>query len=303
MSMSQWESEDKAWKIELRDLLITAMTGDAQARQVAYGQIGYHYHCSAPASLFKYCGNISRNLDNIRANKMWYSAPCNFNDVFDCEITVDETAIIDCALQMTPDKKKIRIGSPMWKQIRQNMRQEINSFYSTIEGMKSTTGISCLSESDDSLLMWAHYANNHHGMCVEYDLMEINRKLQFTPVPIVYSAERVCYSTLNPDTLDKDAIALLIRSLTSKSEEWSYEREWRIIRDDGACGDQWDAEKKGALLDMIAPSSIILGCATEPETEKSVRAYCEDQKVPLYKMQKDNALYRLNKVALLEFDI
>lgn len=302
MDVSQWEREDKAWKIELRDLLITAMTGDDQIKQTAYGQIGYHYSCSAPASLYKYYGDAPRNLDTIIANKMWYSAPCNFNDVFDCEITVDETAIINCALQMNPDKKKIRPGSPMWKQVGRTMRREIKSFCSTFEEMRCATGISCLSESDDSLLMWAHYANNHRGMCVEYDLTEINRQLLFTPVPIIYSDERVCYKTLNSDTAETDAVALLIRSLTSKSEEWSYEHEWRIIREDSACGGKWDAEKKGALLDMIRPSSITLGCAAEAEFEKSVKKHCEEEGIPLYKMQKDTSQYRLNKVVLLEFD-
>lgn len=60
--------------------------------------------------------------------------------------------------------------------------------------------------------------------------------------------------------------------------------------------------KKGALLDMIRPSSITLGCAAEAEFEKSVKKHCEEEGIPLYKMQKDTSQYRLYKVALLEFD-
>ena len=30
--------------------------------------------------------------------------------------------------------------------------------------------MSCLSESEDPLLIWAHYANNHYGLCVEYPI-------------------------------------------------------------------------------------------------------------------------------------
>lgn len=302
MSDSKDENQSNDWKIRLRDEMITVLTGDVQAQQKAYWQIGYHYNCSAPASLYKYYRGTERDLDNIKANKMWYSAPCKYNDVFDCEITVDETAIFDCALHMSPDNAKIRKGSPAWKHIQNTMRQEIKSFRSTFDTMRSGMGIACLSESDDSLLMWAHYANNHHGMCVEYDLMEINQKLNFTPIPIIYSGDRVCFNTLNPDTAGNDSIALFIQSITTKSEEWSYEREWRIVRDEVACGERWNAEKKGALLDMVRPSSIILGCAAEDKLEKSVREYCEESRIPLYKMQKDKNLYRLNKVAILEFD-
>ena len=302
MSDFQQDYNDNDWKTELRNLFIAIMTDETQGKQDVYEQIGYHYSCSAPASLFKYYGSTARNLENIKTNKMWYSAPCNFNDVFDCEITVDENAIFNCALQMASPKMKIRAGSQMWKQIRETMRQETKSFCSNFKSMRSTMGISCLSESDDSLLMWAHYANNHRGMCVEYDLMEINKQLQFTPVPIIYSKDRVCFDTLNPDTAGNDAVALFIQSLTSKSEEWSYEREWRIIREDTACGDKWDVEKKGALLDMVCPISITLGCAAEEEFEKSVREYCEANRIPLFRMKKDKSQYRLNKVAVLEFD-
>lgn len=296
------EVKDNDWKIELREEMITVFTGDAQAQQNAFWQIGLYYNCSAPASLYKYYRGTERDLDNIKSNKMWYSAPCKYNDVFDCEIAVDETAIFECALQLAPEGTKIRTGSPMWKQLRQTMRQEIKSFRSTFEAMRSEMGVVCLSESDDSLLMWAHYANNHRGICVEYDLMEINKQLNFTPVPIIYSNEMVCFNALNPDTVGDDSVALFLRSITSKSEEWSYEHEWRIIRDEAACGDRWDAEKKGALLDMIRPTSITLGCAAEEELEKSVREFCEENKISLYKMQKDKSQYKLNKVPVLIFD-
>lgn len=302
MSDFQHEVEDENWKSELRDEMITIFTGDAEAQQNAYWQIGLHYNCSAPASLYKYYKGTERDLENIKANKMWYSAPCSFNDVFDCEISVDENAIFNCALQMAPDNLRIRAGSSAWKDLKRTIKQEIKSFCSTFEAMRNEMGIVCLSESDESLLMWAHYANNHHGMCVEYDLMEINKQLYFTPVPIIYSNDRVCFSTLNPDTARNDSVALFLRSITSKSEEWSYEHEWRIIRDEAACGDRWDSKKKGALLDMIRPSSITLGCAAEEEFEKNVREYCEENRIPLYKMQKDKSLYKLNKVPVLEFD-
>ena len=302
MSDLQQEVKEDAWKSELRDEMIAIFTGDAQAQRNAYWQIGFHYNCSAPASLYKYYRGTERDLDNIKLNKMWYSAPCNYNDVFDCEITVDETAIFECALQLAPQGMQIRKGSTAWKQIRQTIQQEIKSFCSTFEAMRSGMGVVCLSESDESLLMWAHYANNHRGICVEYELMEINKQLNFTPVPVIYSNERVCFNVLNPDTAGNDSVALFLRSITSKSEEWSYEHEWRIIRDEAACGDRWDAEKKGALLDMIRPSSITLGCAVEEKFEKSVREFCEEKKICLYKMQKDKSQYKLNKVPVLIFD-
>ena len=258
--------------------------------------------CCAPSSLYKYYSDRQEKLETVKHNKMWYSAPCNFNDVFDCDMSMDEEGIFQSILQMYPDRRGIREGSPIWRDLLKTCRQQIRTFQSSYDILKSRMGISCLSESDDSLLMWAHYANNHCGICVEYELLEINRQLGFSPVPIIYSDDRVCVHTLDPNTLEKDIQGIFIESLTSKSPEWSYEKEWRIIRDDGACGNKWDAEKKGALLEMIRPSSIILGCMAKPEFEKAVREHCEECRINLYKMEKDKGRYRLEKTPVILFD-
>lgn len=150
--------------------------------------------------------------------------------------------------------------------------------------------------------MWAHYANNHCGMCVEYELLEINKQLNFAPVPIIYSDNRTRIASVKPNNTEEDILRVFLEGLTSKSPEWIYEKEWRIIRDDGACGEKWDSEKKGALLEMIRPSSVILGCMAKPEFEQAVREYCEESKINLYKMEKDAVLYRLNKVPVLQFE-
>ncbi len=293
------ELQNEDWKITLRADLIAGINGIDEDKVAE--EVGYYYMCYAPTYLYKYYSDSSLNWDAVRNNKMWYSAPCNFNDVFDCDIFIDEKSIFNSVLQMVPDKRGVRPGSPMWRQLKQTLSQEIVSLKSTFYEMKSTTGISCLSETDDSLLMWSHYANNHRGICVEYELLEINKQLGFSPVPIVYSDERSVFQNLNSNTLDNDVTEVFIKSLTSKSPGWSYEKEWRIIQDNTACGSKWDFANKGALLNMTVPSSIILGCMVSQEYEKNIYEYCKNNEINLFKMEKDKDLYRLNKVAILEF--
>jgi hypothetical protein len=288
------------WKDIVRSAFILGMTGTPAEKEKATIDIGYYYMCCAPASLYKYYSDLPRNFEAVKNNKMWYSAPCCFNDVFDCTLTIEEKDIFDSTLRMVPDSMSIRKGSPMWKQIRGTVGQNIRTFLSSFDDLRSRMGISCLSETDDSLLMWAHYANNHSGLCVEYELLEFNRQLGFSPVPIVYSDDRVIIRTL--ETLGNDIQGLFIKSLTSKSPEWGYEKEWRIIRDDGACGEKWDSEKKGALLDAICPKSITLGCMAKPEYEQNVRKYCEENRINLYKMEMSRREYRLEKVVVLQFE-
>ncbi len=165
-------------------------------------------------------------------------------------------------------------------------------------------GIACLSEEPDSILMWSHYANNHRGFCVAYNLLGLNQKLQFSAVPVLYTQDRVCLRSipLDQDTLNKETMSLFIQSLTSKSPEWSYEKEWRIIRDEVSCGSKWDNKAKGALLDTISPSAIFLGCCASDELTSALTQHCQDHKIPLYQMEKNPLLYRLNRKPILEFD-
>lgn len=295
------EQED-VWKIALHKEMITAMTEVGIEREQAIQKVGYYYKCCAPASLYKYYRDTPENIDAVKNNKMWYSAPCNFNDVFDCGISIDEKKVFNEALKLLSGNSRILPGSNAWKNLQLIIKKNMKELQAEFDSLKDTTGVSCLSESKDSLLMWAHYANNHRGFCVEYDLLEINRSLRFTAVPVIYSEEKTCFDFFDPQSIGKDTWKLFIQSLTSKSPEWRYEKEWRIIRDQGACGDKWNVGKKGALLDMIRPSSIILGCAVKPEFEKEVKDYCSSNEINLYKMEKDQLQYKLNKKAILEFN-
>lgn len=263
MEDQEKEYEQDEWKIALRSEVLAAITGNPAEQIRAHTEVGYYYQCCAPASLYKYYRDTVENLDAVKNNKMWYSAPCNFNDVFDCDISIDDKKVFNEALKLFPDKRGIRPGSNAWKNFRATIIQQLRALRSQFDELRNTTGVSCLSESENSLLMWAHYANNHRGFCVEYDLLEINRILNFSAIPVIYSEDRTCFDFFDPQTIEKDTLKLFIQSLTSKSPEWSYEKEWRIVRDQGACGDKWNADKKGALLDMVQPSSIILGCAVQ----------------------------------------
>ena len=163
------ESDNNGWRKELRSQLITGITGNQPEKTDALAQVGYYYTCCAPAFLYKYYSDKPKKLELVKAGKMWYSAPCNFNDVFDCDLTIDENTIFNSALQMNLGQRSVRPGSSMWRQLKQVISKEVRSLRTTFDYMKTSMGILCLSESDDSLLMWAHYANNHRGMCVEYE--------------------------------------------------------------------------------------------------------------------------------------
>ena len=179
------------WKIKLRDKLSSAIVG-TQCKQELYTNIGNCYACYAPAFLYKYYSNANAlHLDAVKNNLMWYSSATNFNDVFDCDIFVDEKAIFQSIIDTSPEMNAIRKGSRMWLDFKSQSHKATQQLQQMFDEMKGQMGISCFSELDNSLLMWSHYANNHKGFCVEYDLLEISKQLQFTPVPVIYSDKKI----------------------------------------------------------------------------------------------------------------
>lgn len=96
-------------------------------------------------------------------------------------------------------------------------------------------GIVSFSETSRNLLMWAHYADEHRGVCIGFDPEVLNSLdkyeeerscLAYYPVKLNYDNQRVDINEL-PAELSLDMVAKKI--LTTKSDDWIYEKEHRCI--------------------------------------------------------------------------
>lgn len=101
-------------------------------------------------------------------------------------------------------------------------------------------GVISFSETHRNLLMWAHYANNHSGICIEFesDWSKSKERLTGTNSKDIHSLRRVQYDTqrvdfskytLNPFDINESLVELCTKQLTLKSDEWLYEKEHRYI--------------------------------------------------------------------------
>ncbi len=94
--------------------------------------------------------------------------------------------------------------------------------------------IGCLCTNLNNQLMWAHYAAEHTGFCIEYDYSEKTQEvLQKLPYPVIYSSNRpqVPWKVAVEQTDENIANAneQMILTLLTKACEWRYENEWRIF--------------------------------------------------------------------------
>jgi hypothetical protein len=112
-------------------------------------------------------------------------------------------------------------------------------------------------------VMWAHYADQHKGVCLEFD-----RRL--------LPAEEVRYQTDYPpyDFTEKS-----YEPLVTKSVEWSYEKEWRVIAEERSVAQSGETLKTDdgfLVLPERALKSVIIGCRAEDATPQTVAQLAQE---------------------------
>lgn len=87
-----------------------------------------------------------------------------------------------------------------------------------------TYGFISFSDNWRSPLMWAHYASNHTGVCLGIDVkVETPHEIQYLPARSI--------SDIDFTEFDRASDEDLFRQIaTTKFDQWSYEREWRIFK-------------------------------------------------------------------------
>ena len=114
-----------------------------------------------------------------------------------------------------------------------------------IERLGDIAYLKSFSEENNNLLLWAHYAQNYSGMCIEYDFSKLPEELLYHFFPVYYSSKRLISRKLeraiveledlkkmNADNCypnDCDFIKDIMSLFLTKSPVWNYEKEWRIV--------------------------------------------------------------------------
>lgn len=183
--------------------------------------------------------------------------------------------------------------------------------YSDIAYLKS------FSEENDNLLMWAHYAENYSGLCVEYDFSKLPDDILYHLFPVYYSKTR--FTKQNLDYIISD-LHLLKREQEEASyyDEkywlkdimylflvkpvcWSYEKEWRLVgtfqqvmsdakeMEDEENADFYKISQKISVKDCI--TAVYLGARMKSDIKEHIAEICKEKlsgvKVYSAKLSKD----------------
>jgi hypothetical protein len=242
-------------------LTIAKMTGVARL---------YHYLRFRPERL----------ATTVLEHKVHCAGPRDFNDPWDCrpcydESILDDPAAFDQHVEFF-DRVDRKYGPSKTEAERARQLQRLRTDPSFLRSLvRQITGIDqpiheryrvfCLSSMADSVVMWSHYADKHRGVCLEFGTKEE----EFS------GAYRVEYSEgYPPFNLADDSLAHNLLPLVTKSAEWSYEHEYRVIAEEHAFARSAESLHTHDGFLTIPPTSltsIILGCEMDDAARESVR--------------------------------
>jgi len=194
--------------------------------------------------LYKYRAPVDfKNIDDcytarlLNTAQLFFARPSSFNDPYEGHIELDFSAPKEKAeishmrvLRERNRQSDIRTETlaQTWVQVKRNVDSQLKliaskgfDFERYYDDMVDQRGVLALSEDKNNLLMWAHYGEEHKGLCLGFDWKR-------TELP---KAQQVAYNstyrTVDYWSYTEDELAGI--ACTQKSMEWAYEREWRSI--------------------------------------------------------------------------
>lgn len=242
----------------------------------------------------------------LRDRQVHFSDPSALNDPWDCRPWFDDAALDDPEsvenlikwfFSFTP-ASPVSEGEARATQneIRRNPEYRRGILKRFSEGflkmIPNRWKIYCLTPVPDSTLMWSHYGHNHSGICLEFT----------TRSPVIGAALEVEYLADYP----KWAPHLVSNTdgphvLLTKSDDWRYEREYRIIGLGDGVARPIEAHPmflKGNFMTVPddAISAVIVGCeANYDEIAAAVKGVAPD--MPIKRAVRSPSKYRLQIVS------
>lgn len=225
-------------------------------------------------SIYKYRQGSEQDLINLENNVLASVKYYMFNDPFEYQLSIDSEYIKNYCHSILGNV--IDYESPEFLLCYDEIIKIVND-------LTKRYNICCLAEEKESLLMWSHYANEHRGYCIEYNIFEVQK---MNPVfsPVMYSDNM-------PIIFREDMLDQLNRGNYTKSLYWSYEKEWRIVT-------QYNKEVQ--LLKMPKATAIYLGCRASNDLKEKLSKYCKHNNVDLFESRKNRVQYKLdfNKILI-----
>ena len=160
--------------------------------------------------------------------------------IFDSVINERKTTILNSGLNRAKKRRALaairknnlrkktnkKIGASL-SDYTPHIAQKIIKKSSEINTSRDNYSVLCLSENENDITMWAHYASEGNGYLIEFNTSKTILANTFNKTGILYEPKKVSYSkskSLSLTSPDSNFNPFII-----KHDNWSYEKEWRMI--------------------------------------------------------------------------
>jgi hypothetical protein len=287
---------------------------------------------NAPRRLYKYREFSSLTLDLLVSDHVYYADPSTFNDPLDTQpslkvdVAVDELQKILSRFierrtkeEMSAAAKTIRFSGPKtMDHIERHSRRQAEQLMTEISYnatdpeydsdnvlpiylgrhievellRRYEKGIVSLAERATCPLMWSHYGEQHHGVCIGYS---VPKRTASDVHKVRYDGSRLVEASKVAAMLAGDDAARVQVDeavLLRKAGSWRYEREWRLIG------------RRGLQNSPLELEEVIFGMRCKEPVKYAVVKALEGRagQVRFYQMREVPGTFRLKKYPLNDDD-
>jgi len=235
--------------------------------------------------MFKYVDFLGAEAI-IGRNTLKFSSPSSFNDPFEfhdglVEYDISKKYFKEIIKKRTNDPNRVKRQLAIFEKDKKDF---VTNLIDQFQSLKGETKICCFSAINSNILMWSHYSHCHSGICIQFDeklLSDIfNKNCLIANVKYARSLKTLNFSRYKNRAVD--------HMVLTKSKDWKYEKEKRII-----LGGNPDA------LQTIPAKSILkvtFGCKTSETHLRRIIDLIEQKEfnwIRISKMEIDTKSYRL----------
>lgn len=219
---------------------------------------------------------------------LWFDKPSNFNDPFDCNLKLWTSKTPEHIVnQARAEALKNWSGFP---------HEIVNSVVDTVvanpaianrtfeqhrEYIYEKSSVFCWATRGDNIAMFAYYAADHTGICLEFDLEHRHEAARVMSVEYENKLPELDYSKIT------ETDQLVKSLLLTKARCWDHEEERRVVRQ--GIGPGLVHFPKEALI------RVIFGCRATDDDITLVKSWMANWSTPviLAKAKPDEADFRL----------
>jgi hypothetical protein len=188
--------------------------------------------------IYKYRPISSILVEELEQSYLSLASPFVLNDIYDCQVPVDVTSTVTSFLDSisTVVDEAFSGDEEFGDLVKKNIipdvdKQKMIYFNKVVYDLVNRQRVTCFTDSFENLPMWAHYASNHGGVCLEFTV-EKDTDTAWQYLAEVNYVEEI--PTLIPPRSFEDlseSERFMNSLFLTKHEKWKYESEQRLIID------------------------------------------------------------------------